>query len=296
MPKKLQPKGAEALFVASFLYGITGVLVRLMGSMWGNDAQVAARYALAFVLLVAYGYFRKTKTRIPRGKILYVAMFAIAFALSVLFITLGIEKTTIANSMFTFYAANILTSFILGSLILKESVTNNKIIALVLALIGLGLYAGQLFSNNPGIIYSVLGGACGGVSNMFSKLLKGVDRNAVIRAQYGIGTVLTVAIVILSKGTIIRQVTLGGIITTVIFALVLLLAANLLLYGYQHFDVNVGIVIMSLELVFAALFGWLFYNEVPAPHELLGGLLIFAGSIFSGVSKRRRATANNHFK
>jgi drug/metabolite transporter (DMT)-like permease len=74
---------------------------------------------------------------------------------------------------------------------------------------------------------------------------------------------------------------------TIFFALVIILGSYLTLYGFQNFDVNIGTVIMSTELVFAAIMAYFLFDEVPATHELVGGIVIFAGSVVgSGIFDR----------
>ncbi|HEY5442101.1 MAG TPA: EamA family transporter, partial [Candidatus Saccharimonadales bacterium] len=110
------------------------------------------------------------------------------------------------------------------------------------------------------------------------------NRFAVLRIQYGVGALLSLAVTLVSGERIIRTVSLRGTILTFVFAAVLMIASNLLLYGYQHFDVNIATVILATELIFGALFGFILFHEVPQPHELVGGLLIFTGSVLAGLN------------
>src|SRR4051812_12817694 len=134
--QKFTAKGAEALFAAAFTYAFTGVLVREVSSMWGDKAQVAARYILVSLFLVAYGLFRKAKDKIPQNKLAYAVFLGISFALVVLFFTFSIQKTTLANTLFTFYATDMLVSFLLGTALLKEKVSKVKILAIIFTLAG----------------------------------------------------------------------------------------------------------------------------------------------------------------
>jgi drug/metabolite transporter (DMT)-like permease len=291
---KYTAKGAQALFASAFAYAFTPVLVREVAPMWGDKAQVAARWSLVFIILIVYGLFRNTKAKIPRSKLLYAISLGATFALTVLFFTFAVQKTTIANSLFTFYAANMIVSFLLGTLILKEAVSRSKILAIVLALAGLGLYSGELLVGSVGVIFAVIAGINEGASNVFRKKLSGVDRSALLRLQFGVGSVFTILVTLMSRDEIIRTASFRGTLLTVIFALILILAGNLLLYGYQHFDVNIGTVITASELVFGAILGLLLFHEVPAPHELLGGTLIFAGSILGSLDLGKLVRANSH--
>jgi drug/metabolite transporter (DMT)-like permease len=65
--------------------------------------------------------------------------------------------------------------------------------------------------------------------------------------------------------------------------LLLISIGNLLLFGFKHVDVNIGTVILSTEIIFALILGFVFYDEVPVAHEIIGGMFIFAASILSSV-------------
>ncbi len=282
------------MFGAAFLYATTGILVREVAPMWGNNAQVAVRYALVLVFLVLYGLIKKKTFIVPQSKLPAAAALSILFALVVLFFTSAIENTTVANSLFTYYAANMVISFILGTLILREGLSVYKIIAIVLALAGLSVYANALLAGNLGLLYGIAAGVCDGIANIFRKQLTGVDRNAVLSLQYLIGTVFTFMVTIFSGQEIIRHASIRGTALTVLFAVVLIAGSNLLLYGFQHFDVNVGTVITSTELVFAAIMAYALFNERPAPHELTGGLMILAASfVGSGILQKQKQRGQN---
>lgn len=288
MKRKRTVGGAEALFAAAFFYALTGIFVREVAPMWGDNAQVAARYSLVFIFLFAYGLFQK-KSRVPKQKMPAAIALGVLFALVVLFFTASVERTTVANSLFTFYATNMVVSFLLGTLLLHEKISASKMAAIVLALTGLSVYADALIAGNLGLLYGVAAGVCDGTSNLFRKKLEGVNRNAVNRVQYFVGTIFTITVTLLSSQEIIRQASLRGTIMTLLFAAILITGSNLLLYGYQHFDVNIGTVIMSTELVFAAVLAYILFQETPATHELVGGCLIFGASIIgSGILEKRR--------
>lgn len=284
MNRRFSAKGAEALFGAAFTYAFTGVLVREVSSMWGDKAQVAVRWTLVFILLIIYGLFKNTEDKFPKEKLIHGVGLGISFTLVVLFFTAAIGKTTLANTLFTFYATNLIASFLFGTFILKENVSQTKLIAIALAIAGLSLYSKALVTGNLGIIFGVLAGVCAGVSNVQQKLLGSVNRDLVMRLQYGVGSAFSILVLFASRDEILRTFSWKDTILTAVFALVLILGSHLLLYGYKHFDVNVGTVIMSTELVFGAVLGLILFGEVPATHELLGGILIFAGSVVGSLN------------
>lgn len=294
--KRSSVGGAEALFGAAFLYAMTGILVREVSPMWGDNAQGAARYTVVFVALVVYALLRKQKAHVPRAHVPAAVGLSILFATVVLFFNAAIARTTVANTLFIFYATNMTVSFLWGTFWLHEKVSLAKIAAIILALAGLSVYAHALLAGSLGLLFGVGAGVCDGTSNVLRKRLSGVDRSAVLLVQYAIGTVFTIVVTLLSGQEILRHASLRGSLLTLLFAAVLICGSQLLLYGYQHFDVNIGSVIMSTELIFASVMAFFLFHERPAIHELIGGLLIFAGSVAgSGVlDKRKTAPPDDH--
>lgn len=287
---KISLSGGEALLAAAFLFAITNVLVREMSHMWGDQAQIAVRFALVWLILVAYGRFKGVKTSIPRSKILLAIMYSVCAALGILFYTLSVQMTTIANTLFTSNAAELVVAFLLGTILLKEKLTRRKLVAIGLSLVGLALYSNALLDGNAGLIFGLLAGAITGVCNLLAKQLKGVNLGAILRMQFGLGTVLAVVLTLLfSADDIVRTISIEGTAITVIFALILILATHLVLYGFQHFDVNIASVVLSSQLAFGALLGFFIYQEVPLPYEIISGLLIACAAIIGSIGQKQVA-------
>lgn len=289
MPKiKRTLAGSEALLGAAFLFALTNVLVREMADMWGDQAQVAARFALVWLLLVVYAHFKKSaKTAIPRSKRVIAIAYSIVAAAGILFFTLSVQATTIANTLFTSNATELFVAFLLGSILLREKITARKLVAIGLAIAGLALYADSILVGSAGIIFGLLGGATTALCNLLAKKLKGVDLGAIMRLQFGLGSAFMIVLtVIFSPSDIVRTVSVEGIIATIAFALILIAATRLVLYGFQHSDINIATVILSSQLAFGALLGFLVYQEVLAPHEIVSGLLILCAAIIGGTAQR----------
>jgi drug/metabolite transporter (DMT)-like permease len=65
-------------------------------------------------------------------------------------------------------------------------------------------------------------------------------------------------------------------------------AYSLQIIGQKHIDPTPASLIMSLESVFAALFGWLLLNEKMRPYELAGCALVFAAVILSQIPTKTK--------
>ena len=285
---KITLGGSEALLGAAILFAFTNVLVREVSSMWGDQAQVAARFALVWVILVVFAKLSKGKrTAIPRAKMKYAIAYSILAATAILFFTLSIQNTSMANTLFTSNATELFIAFLLGSFLLREKITPRKIIAIGLALVGLILYSDSILVGSIGIVFGLLGGATTALCNVLAKMLKGVDLGATMRMQFGLGAVFMVVLtLIFSPHDIVRTVSIEGIVATIVFAFVLIVATRLVLYGFQHSDVNVATVILSTQLAFGALLGFFLYQEVLSSNEIMSGALILCAAIIGGIAQK----------
>jgi len=286
MPKlKITFGGSEALLGAAFLFAFTNVLVREMADMWGDQAQVAVRFAIVWIILIVFAQFRRKKTSIPRSSMLTTVLYSVFAATAILFFTLSVQATTIANTLFTSNATELFVAFLLGTIVLREKLTGRKIIAIVLALVGLSFYSESILVGSVGIIFGLLGGATTAMCNLLAKKLKGVDLTAIMRVQFGIGALFMIALTFLfSPNDIIRTVSLEGIAATILFALILILATRLVLYGFQNSDINVASVMLSSQLAFGAILGFLIYSETLVINEIISGVLILCAAIIGGFA------------
>jgi drug/metabolite transporter (DMT)-like permease len=288
MPKpKIMLTGGQALLGAAFLFAFTNVLIREMSQMWGDQAQVAARFALVWVILMVYMRFSTHKTSIPKTQLRPAILYSICAAIAILFFTLSVQSTTIANTLFTSNATELFVAFVLGTLLLKEKLTIRKVIAIVLAVIGLVFYSDSILVGSAGIIFGLLGGATTAVCNVLAKKLKGVNLSAILRMQFGVGAILMIILtLLLSSHDIIREVSMYGILVTIAFAVILIAATRLVLYGFQNSDINIASVVLSSQLACGALLGFIVYQEVLAPHEMISGLLILCAAIIGGIVQK----------
>lgn len=60
---------------------------------------------------------------------------------------------------------------------------------------------------------------------------------------------------------------------------------QLMIIGLQNIDSQVGAVIMLLEIVFAAIFGYLIFSKIPSSYTLVGSLFIIFSSALPVIVK-----------
>jgi len=276
-------KGAFALFTSAFIYSTFGILIRQMALMFGDSAQTAIRFGVAFVFIVILSLIRKQSATLSKKAILKASLLGITFGCVVLLFTISVNNTKIANSVFLLYAGSMISSLVIGTLVLKEKLTAIKLVAIITAFFGLYMYSDAILVMSIGIITGIVSGLFDGISNAIRKTLKGLNRNAILTYQFALSSLLALIAMLITGDVILKQVLPLSILAVIIFAVLQIGLGNLLLFGFQHFDVNVGTVILATELFFASLLGFLLFKEIPTSKEILGGILIFAASIISTV-------------
>lgn len=277
-------EGAGALMAAAFIYSTFGIWIREIAKMLDTGAQTMIRFALAGAIAAGMYVLARKVIRLSRQELLFALALGVVFGGVVLLFTISVTNTTIANSTFLLYAGSIFSSFLIGTFIFKEKVTGIKLLAIGIGLVGLAMYSNSFLSLSLGVVTAFASGLLDGVANGIRKKLKGVDRNVVIGISYGAGAVIALVFALFWEGGIqVHEVSTVTILTIVLFSVLLVFLSNLLLFGFQHFDVNVGTVILACELLFATLLGYLVFGETPAPNELFGGILIFAASVIASV-------------
>ena len=140
-------KGSLFVFLSALLFGSYGIWAVLLGSEFGVFFQGWVRAFLVLLVLIPFAYF--TKAWIPLSKS-DLKLYAWCCGFGVFTqapLYYAFQNSGVGIASLIFFAAFLLTSYIVGALMLNEHINRTKQIALFLALIGLVL----TFWNSLGI-------------------------------------------------------------------------------------------------------------------------------------------------
>ena len=269
--------GLGSLLTAGFLFGSFGIWVRFLSHDMSSYQQIAFRNIIALCIALAIIYFRKLKLSFKGVDLKHLIFFGLAFPTGVIFYTFSMLKTSIMLGIFSFYLGSILFSLLLGMLVFHEKLTTQKIISLILVLTGFYFFIqpNGIAHLNIGMVFGIIAGLFDTISNVFRKHLAGKLDRVVLTLIPQIGGI-TVATILMG---IIGGISMPTISPTswgvgILFGAILFAVNYLTLYGFQHFDLNLGTIAISTEVVFATLLGWLVFAEVPRTFDIYGGLFI----------------------
>lgn len=100
--------------------------------------------------------------------------------------------------------------------------------------------------------------------------------------------IISLALMFYTRTLTIPQISPFILFIGLIFGFFLMLNNYFMLIGFYNFDLNLGTIILSSELVFASIFGYLFYKEIPTFNELIGCSLITFSIIIAHLNFRKK--------
>ena len=291
-PIDAAPLAFLALIGGAMAMGISPIFVRF--AEVGPFTSAFWRVALALPALWLWSQLERRPAegvRPDASARVSVFLAGLLFAGDLTFWHLAIMNTSVANA--TFLATLAPVWVVLGSgLILGEHVERKVFLGLALCLVGAAALIGGTWSVSPAQIDGDLYGVA--TSFFFGAYFLAVRR---ARRVYGTGRTLflsslTTALVLLIQAVAVEHqawpLTLAGMGALLALALVSHAGGQgLLAFALGHLPAAFSALVIFLEAIAAACFGWLILGERIGAMQTLGALAIFAGI---AVARPRQTT------
>lgn len=287
-----KPKNFLALLLSGITYGSFGVWIRFLSRDLTTYQQIFVRNFLGLVFALAFVLFLKEKLNFKKINKLHLALYAVSFPVTQVFYTFSILNIKIGVALFSFFAASFISSFIIGNIYFSDKINSRKVISLVLAFFGLiTLSYKSLFGSmlNWGFIFGLLAGCFDTITNTGRRLLGGkVDRFVMVAIQMIGGVLIALILMFVFNQGLPTAISTPTIFIAIFFGL-LLMGLNILMnFGFKDFDLNLGTILLSVELIAAPVLGYIFFRETLSYTDIVGGFLIFAGIIVSNFPTLNR--------
>lgn len=277
MTRRIQIFALLALTAVAAVWGASFVLMKDALKGQSVDDFLATRFIIATIALILFR--PQVLKEINLEMVMKGSLLGLFLGSGYLFQTIGLHLTTAATTGFITGLYVVFTP-ILGALFLKSSVTRNEWIGVVMATVGLALLSFKGFSIGLGEL-SVLLSAL-----FFAFHILGLGRWS--------GRFATYPLTIVQLGTIAILTSLLALVddgyeppntnqewgATIFTALLATSLAFLIqTWSQSKMDATVVAVVLTLEVVFAALFAVIAGQESLTLRAILGGTLIFAAMI-----------------
>ena len=269
------------LFYAAAVWGATFFMVKAALADVDPVVLVAYRFILAGVILLIFLLYKRQPIFEGIGRAAFLGLL-----LWFLYIpqTLGLKYTTASNSGFiTGLFVAFIPFFLLT--IFKKKPSLMEIIACAVSLLGLWVLTGGMADMNTGDILTLAAAMTYALHVLYSDryMKEGMNPYLLACQQFlivGLLSLLTAFVVDLPF-TVKSSYTAGVIVFLALFPSLSAFVIQLLAQKIRS-PLRVSL-IFALEPVFAAIFAWTLGDEIFVTRRALGGLLIFAALIISGL-------------
>lgn len=283
-------KGILALIGLAFTYASFGFFTRYLSVRFGFFQQLYLRIFLGFVLGLLI--FSKKIDFAKLKKISFFEWLLLIFR-SLSYYLLGaamFNKAILLTKISTVsFVSSLPMTAVLGFLILKEKISFKKLFYLVLSFIGVVIISvkniSSIFVWGQGETLALLSSffvSLSIVSRKYqTKLLNNLE---ITQIMLFIAFLLLFATSLLSKEgwptnnwswTILLVISIAGLLN-----IMMVFFTN---YGFEHVKTSIASNILTLEMFFAVIIGFVIYREVPSIKDFIGGALI----LFSVIHMNR---------
>ncbi|MCA9303777.1 MAG: DMT family transporter [Phycisphaerales bacterium] len=276
------------LLLVAAIWGSGFVAQRTAMDHIGPFAFNTVRYAIGAIVLlpIILRKPRMTRIQLAKGVLLGLVMAAAAGLQQ-----LGMVDTTAPRAGFI---TGLYVLFVpLLALCFGQRTNTGHILGIILAALGMYLLAGDLSGTvGRGDLMIALCAVVWALHVVLvAWLVKSADPISLAFVQFV--TVAAVSLIVERTTETTALTGLQGAAGAILFSGVLVVgvAFTLQIIAQKHAPPTHAAIIMSLEAVFGALFGWLLLRETLSSKELLGCALMFAGMILAQLWPHKRTKA-----
>lgn len=276
----LLKKGFVALVLASFLYGLQGIFMRLIGTDFGVFYPFVIRGLVIAAIFAVFLYLTHGYKRILSKDYKWFLLMPVVGVAAVVTLFVAINHITIGTTLFLHYASLTITGFVLGYLIFQERVNRIKLLSLLLSLIGLFLifFASYLQEDFVYLVLAFVSGAASSAWYLLSKKLSSAYPYSQILMIDSAAVFLLCALFafFLSETFFVPSFSLQWVfvagLTAVSFA-----AFLFTVYGFRFLQAQSATLVLLLEVIFGLVLALVLFTEIPTLQALIGGTLILIG-------------------
>ncbi|MEE3363157.1 MAG: DMT family transporter [Methanomethylophilus sp.] len=278
------------------LFGFLGVCARYFFAHGLNSFEVSfIRQSLTTLGLFLILLLTNRKLfSVELKDLVFMIAFGVMKLLSDVTLFYAQDNTTLALSSllqmtFPYYV------LVLSLFIFHERITGRKLIAMFVAFLGCMLVTGGFFntgsSNVMGILSALFSGLCFGLYLIGNSIYvgKGKDPASYVFYCFLISTLVSFPLIDIGR-TVTEMSSFEGIGYTLIFSLALtLLPMFLMAWSARFIEATTISVINMVEIVAAALVGFVFFGESLSASNILGMILVMSSVVILNIRIKKGA-------
>ncbi len=286
--------GFLILLGAAFFYATYGIFSKLIAGTFPLFFQAWTRGAISLVCFAIFGMAKKLFVPINKKDIKWFLIVSIIGSLAIAPIFYSLAYLNLGTALFIQYAATVITSYILGVLLLKEKLTGISYITFFLAIFGLLLvYWGDISLNKPlPVIASFIGGAFFSIYFVVSKKISQYSSIQINTLAYIFAFVINLVISMILREGYNFNFNSTAWASNIGYGVAGFLGSGLTIYGFKYIDANKGSIVLLTEILFGILFGMFLFKEYLGPVAILGGFFIILSIILPNAAFFKYKSSN----
>lgn len=279
--------GTISLFTAAGFYGLYGIFSRLIGTNFGNFSQNYIRNIIVFVIIITVVLIRKIRLLpILKEDVKWIVLWLLSGSWVTVLTFIGFNNLQIGTAYLVIYSAMISAGFLSGKIFFKEKMNLLKTTSLAFSLVGLLII--YRFSIEPNeLFYVTLVFISGFMTGIWNTISKKFSLNYPNSQLVVMDTVWSILASLLGAFVFKEHFPLNVIPVTwmwiFIYAGVSMTNVALVVYGFKNLEAQIGSIILPVEILFATIFSFLIFSEVPQLTTFIGGVFIILSAILPNL-------------
>ena len=276
-------KGIVLMIVGVLTVQLVDGLAKHLSATYSPLFISSARYAMASLIVLPIAFAMHGRKIFPTEQIGANVLRTVFIIGAMTFYFLAIARIPLATAISAYFVAPII-AVILSMLILKERMTVRKSIALVLGFAGSMVILQPGGTIEPGILLALGSGvffACYMIASR--RAAQGSEVIKMLAFQCVVGTLLLVP-----QGIVFWQTpALADLPLFFLIGVLSTVSHMLTIYAFRLADASTLAPLIYVEMLGAALIGYLFFGDIPGLTTIFGAVLIVIGGL--ALLQRRRA-------
>lgn len=283
-------RGMSALLTATVFYGLYGIFSRFIGEEFGAFNQNWVRNLIvAFFCLLAILVKREQLVRIKKQDIKWVVFWLLSGSWVTVLTFIAFNNLNIGTTYLLIYCSMITSGYLSGKIFFNEKMFLHKYVSLFLVFAGL-LVIFRFSVETKDTVYIAMALTSGSMTGLWNTLSKKFSDKYPNTQLVLLDSTISVAVALAGsmafREAFPTSVSADRWAWLVFYALVQFVNVGLVIYGFKNLEAQLGSIILPIEIVFAMLFGFLFFKETQSLYSLVGAILIILGAIAPNLDMR----------
>jgi drug/metabolite transporter (DMT)-like permease len=271
-------KGSLSIFICALIWSTSGLFIKLLD--WHPILITGMRSLLASILLFVYRliFIIKQKQNKPYITI-NVIIAGFTYAVTMLLFVYANKLTTSANAIMLEYSAPVWAA-LFGWIVIKEKPRKENWISMLTISIGLFIIFNNSFTTGKyfGDLLALIAGISFGVHSVYMSIQKKEDPIDALLLSHIICILFAIPFFI-KQPPLLNHTTISSILFMGIFQIGI--ASFFFSYGIKRISGMNAMLISAIEPALNPLWVFIFTDEKPSIHTIIGGTIIALSILFS---------------